>query len=116
MSVGEGNMLLANSTPIEYREGETLASLLPPDGIQAPLWLSEDGAVEEEPPPLAPSALSLPPLPEEEEEGKRQEALRHSWKKPPEATIIASSLAVSLFRTVGFLVVVFAKGNRKVLG
>ena len=45
MSVGEGNVLLDNGQPIEYREGENTAALITPDGIEVPLHLDEDGKV-----------------------------------------------------------------------
>ena len=45
ISIGEDNVLLANCQPIEYREGENIAALVTPDGIEVPLYLDEDGKV-----------------------------------------------------------------------
>ena len=45
LGIGEGNVLLDDGQPIEYREGENIAALVTPDGIEVPLHLDEDGNV-----------------------------------------------------------------------
>ncbi len=45
ISVGEGNVLLDNGQPIEYREGENIAALITPDGFEVPLILDDNGNV-----------------------------------------------------------------------
>ena len=45
LGVDENNVLLDNGQPIEYREGENIAALITPDGIEVPLHLDEDGKV-----------------------------------------------------------------------
>ncbi len=45
LSVAEGNVLMADGKPIEYREGENVASITTPDGYQVPLNLDADGKV-----------------------------------------------------------------------
>ena len=45
LSVGEGNVLLANGKPIVYDKREHVASITAPDGFQVPLNLDADGKV-----------------------------------------------------------------------
>ena len=45
MDVGEDNELMHNGQPIQYREGENIAALITPDGIEVPLHLDKDGNV-----------------------------------------------------------------------
>lgn len=90
LSVGEGNVLLANGKPIVYDKREHVASITTPDGFQVPLNLDADGNV------IIPTPAEIeemkangegewvelperpaPPSPQlTEEEWKMQEALR----------------------------------------
>ncbi len=45
LGVDENNVLLDNGQPIEYREGENIAALITPDGIEVPLILDDNGNV-----------------------------------------------------------------------
>ena len=45
LGVDENNVLLDNGQPIEYREGENIAALITPDGIEVPLLLDDNGNV-----------------------------------------------------------------------
>lgn len=45
LGVGEDNVLLDNGQPIEYREGENIASIITPEGYEVPLHLDENGKV-----------------------------------------------------------------------
>ncbi len=90
LSVGEGNVLLANGKPIVYDKREHVASITTPDGFQVPLNLDEDGKVIIPTPSqieemkangegewVEPPEPSAPPPPHlTEEEWKMQEALR----------------------------------------
>ena len=90
LSVAEGNVLLADGKPIEYREGENVASITTPDGYQVPLNLDADGNVIIPTPSQIeemkangegewvelPERPALPPPQLTEEEWKMQEALR----------------------------------------
>ena len=90
MEVGENNMLLSNGQPIEYREGENIAALITPDGIEVPLHLDDNGNVIIPTPSEIdemikngegeyvghPTDASQPPPPQLDEEWKMQETLR----------------------------------------
>ena len=45
LGVDENNVLLDNGQPIEYREGENIASITTPDGYEVPLHLDDNGNV-----------------------------------------------------------------------
>ena len=45
LGVDENNVLLDNEKPIQYREGENIAALVTPDGIEVPLHLDDNGNV-----------------------------------------------------------------------
>ena len=90
LSVAEGNVLLADGKPIEYREGEHVASITTPDGYQVPLHLDDNGKVIIPTPAEIeemkangegewvglPERTAPPPPQLTEEEWKMQEALR----------------------------------------
>ena len=89
MDVGKDNVLLANGEPIEYREGENIASITTPDGYQVPLNLDADGKVIIPTPSeidemivngeaewVGHPADDQPQTPLTEEEWKKQETLR----------------------------------------
>ena len=43
LGVDENNVLLDNGQPLEYKEGENIAALVTPDGIEVPLHLDDNG-------------------------------------------------------------------------
>ena len=45
LGVDENNVLLDNGQPLKYREGENIAALITPDGIEVPLHLDDNGNV-----------------------------------------------------------------------
>ena len=88
MSVGEGNVLMADGRPVISAEGGFFASITTPDGIEVPLHLDDNGNVILPTPSQIeemkangegewvelPETSAPPPFPEEE--WKQQEALR----------------------------------------